>query len=106
MLENFKRFIKANPKLINYVRNNNTSWQELYEIYVLYGEDKNIWEKYIIDKDKSIDELLKLIKNVNLESIKNTVEGLQKAISILQSITTQNVEQTYDKRRKYEDLDD
>ena len=107
MKENFKKFVKSNPKLINYVKNNNISWQKLYEIYCLYGEDENVWNKYILDTNKNFDDLLDLLKNINLESIKNTVEGLQKVISIIQDFSFNKSEQeTYSKRKEYQNLDD
>ena len=108
MKENFKRFIKANPKLIQYVHNNNISWQNLYEIYALYGEDEKIWNDYVTLKNQKTDELINMIRNLNLESIKNGVDSLQKAISILQEMTSKNKgeNEVYEKRKKYEDLDD
>jgi len=107
MKENFKIFVKSNPSLVSYVKNGNGTWQELYEVYSLYGEDKKIWDKYINKESSSIDELVKMIQNVNLESVRTTIDSLQKAISILQSIGghKENNEQ-YEKTRKYEDLDD
>lgn len=108
MKENFKKFVKANPKLIEYVHNNNTSWQKLYEIYILYGEDEKVWNDYITSKNQKINELINIIKKLNLESIKNGVDSLQKAISILQEMTskTKDESEIYEKRKKYEDLDD
>ena len=98
-------FVKKNPSLATYVKSNNSSWQELYEIYSLYGEDNKVWDKYL--NNNNIDDLVKMIQKINLESIKRTVDSLQKAVSILQSIggSKENVEQ-YEKTRKYEDLDD
>ena len=45
--ENFKRFVKSNPNIIDYVKENNAKWQDLYEVYELYGEDENVWNKYV-----------------------------------------------------------
>ena len=98
-------FVKKNPSLATYVKNNNSSWQELYEIYSLYGEDNKVWDKYL--NNNNIDDLVKMIQKINLESVKRTVDSLQKAVSILQRIggNKENTEQ-YEKTRKYEDLDD
>ncbi len=41
-VDSFKGFVKKNPILITFVRNNEMTWQKFYEIYDLYGEDKNI----------------------------------------------------------------
>ena len=105
MKEKFKEFVKSNPKLIDYVKNNNKSWQELYEIYALYGEDSSVWDNYIKSNKTGIDELIKLIQGVNLESVKKTVDGLSKAVSIIQSIGT-NKKEEYEHTRGYEDLND
>lgn len=106
MKENFKEFVKSNPKIIDYVKNKKGTWQELYEIYSIYGEDENIWNKYI-NEDKGINELINIIKNVNLDSIKTTVDGLQKVVSILQNISgKKDNEEEYERTRKYENLDD
>ena len=106
MKEKFKEFVKSNPKLIDYVRNNNKSWQELYEIYVLYGEDSSIWNNYLNSNKTGLDELIKMIQGVNLESVKKTVDSIQKAITIIQNIGTTNKSENYEKAREYEDLND
>ena len=44
--ETFKLFVRRHPELANYVLKNNTSWQQIYEIYELYGENNSIWNNY------------------------------------------------------------
>ena len=43
--EEFKKFALKHPELTEYIRQNKTSWQSLYELYDIYGENNNIWEK-------------------------------------------------------------
>ena len=69
MKEKFKEFVKANPRLINYVKDNNVSWQSLYEIYALYGEDEIIWNKYVNSNSSLTDDLVNIIKNINYDEI-------------------------------------
>ena len=47
-LEEFKNFVKDNPKLINYVKNNEMTWQKFYEMYDIYGKENltNTMEDY------------------------------------------------------------
>lgn len=105
--EDFIRFVKANPSLVDYVRKNNDRWQNLYEVYSLYGEDERVWKKYLDNRDSSIDELVSLIKNVNLESVRKVVDGLQKTISLVQQIgSKENYKQPYEKSPVFGDLDD
>ena len=106
MKEKFKEFVKSNPKLIDYVKENNKSWQDLYEIYALYGEDENIWNNYLKDNKTGINELVSMIEKVNLDTVKNTVDSLQKAITIIQSIGTNKNNEIYEKKSEYKDLDD
>lgn len=105
--ENFIKFVKANPSLVDYVKNNNSSWQDLYEIYSLYGEDESVWNRYLSDRDSSVNELVSLIKSVNLESVRKVVDGLQKTISLVQEIGSKEENtKTYERSPVYEDLDD
>ena len=106
MKERFKEFVMNNPSLINYVKDNNKSWQELYEIYSLYGEDKDIWNNYLKDNKTGINELVNMIQKVNLDSVKNTVDSIQKAITIIQNIGTNKNTEIYEKKSEYKDLDD
>ena len=103
--ERFIKFVRENPNLVDYVRKNNTTWQKLYEVYSIYGESKEVWNKYLNNKENSINELVNIIKSVNLESIRKIVDGLQKTISLVQDIGGPQ-EEVYQKRQVYEDLDD
>ena len=44
-LDNFKKFVKENPKLVNFVRNGDMTWQKFYELYDLYGPFHDIWNQ-------------------------------------------------------------
>ena len=50
--EAFKEFAKGHPELINSIKNGNTSWQKLYEIYDIYGEDDRAWKNYFTSVPK------------------------------------------------------
>ena len=88
MKEEFKNFVRRNPEFVNYVRNNKITWQQLYEIYEIYGEDNNIIENYNsnnIDLN-SFKDVFKVIKNIDLDSIQNSIGSLQKTIGLIQDI--------------------
>lgn len=94
--ENFKIFVKNNPSLINYVKNNNKTWQELYEIYDLYGEDSNIWNDYINDSpNKSIFDLF---KGIDLKQVQKTLNGLEKALTSFKDFKGDNNLNNYNER--------
>ena len=70
-LDNFKKFVSNHPEFADYVKKNNVSWQSFYELYDLYGEDDEIWKKYIKDDvgEISIKGLLNTLKKINIDSI-------------------------------------
>ena len=49
-IDNFKEFVRNNNHLISYIKNNIKSWQEVYEIYDLYGEDEGAWNRFLNDE--------------------------------------------------------
>lgn len=92
--EEFKSFVSSHPNLITIVESKKHTWQELYEMYDIYGSDENAWNKYL-DSTKtndspsgaSIGELVKLFKNINIESVQKYIDTAQKAIGIVQELT-------------------
>ena len=93
-IDNFKSFVRRNPNLITYVREKNTSWQEFYELYDLYGTDESVWNKYILDDrigvEDSISKITNMVKNVNVDSIKSHINTAQKAIDFVSDLTKKN----------------
>ena len=94
-IDNFKSFVRKNPNLITYVREKNTSWQELYELYDLYGEDPTIWNKYLNKEEKKIEEqttstsntnplnnILTMAKNIDTDKLQDGLSSIQKAVDL------------------------
>ncbi len=117
--EDFKRFVRSHPELIQYVNNGNMSWQKFYEMYDIYGENNSVWEKYqeigdtknVISKtstvgDTSLKELFNMVKKIDLESVRKGAEGLQKAIALVQDFTTPKATNNYQARPLYRHLED
>ena len=105
--ENFKKFVRLKPELIKQVTANKTSWQKLYEIYELYGEDSNIWNNYINTNTitNSLNELINNIKNIDINKMQTGIENIQNAISLMQGFSINNKEQS-EQRYKYRKIDD
>ena len=102
MKEEFKKFVKENPVLIKYVDSKEKTWQEFYEMYDLYGNDSNVWEKYLKDsnnqvitknKVSSINDFVSLFKSIDLDSLQKSIESVQRVISVFQDITSSNKEE-------------
>ena len=87
--DNFKKFVSNHPELVNYVKNNNVTWQSLYELYDLYGEDNKVWNKYFNSgiSEINISGLLNTIKNINLDSLEENITSIQKAVNLVSELT-------------------
>lgn len=88
--QNFISYARNHPELANYVLNGKVTWQQLYEIYEIYGENNNILEKYTknnIDLN-SFKEVFNVLKKVDLENVQNSINNIQKTIGLIQTIGT------------------
>ncbi|MGM9876058.1 MAG: spore coat protein YlbD [Bacilli bacterium] len=93
-MDDFKSFVKKNPNLVNYVRNDTMSWQKFYELYDLYGEDENIWGEYLGSRNASsnkvekkstsrFSDILDMAKNIDANKLQDSISSVQKAIGLI-----------------------
>ena len=86
--EEFRLFVQNKPQLAEYVENGSMSWQKFYELYDLYGKNSDVWDKY--SGNRSITKISDIVKNVDIDSIKTHINTAQKALGIVQDLTTKN----------------
>ena len=107
--EEFKVFVKEHPELIEYVKSGDMSWQKFFEIYSIYGKDKNIWNKYFKEENNiNVSDLINMIKNVDLDSLQKNINNISKALNLVQSLITKeeiNID-TYTPRPLYKKFED
>lgn len=93
--ETFKSFVRVHPELAEKVIKGTTSWQQLYEIYELYGENNSVWNNYFgketiteeITKGAStIKDFINNIKNIDIDQVQKGINNIQKTIGLLQDI--------------------
>ena len=119
-IEEFKGFVKKNPKLIKYTKSGEMSWQKFYELYDLYGEDENTWKPYLGTAEvaaastalgiTSFADLMCLLNNVVLDSVQNCFCSIQRVLSVVQDLTGKEekteVKQEYKPRPLYKHFED
>ena len=88
----FKEFVSHHPELLTYIKKKENTWQDFYEIYDIYGDDENAWSKYFdvteSDNSSSLGELTNLFKNVNMDNVQKHITNAQKAVSLIQELTS------------------
>jgi len=101
-LDEFKKFISKNPEFVDYVRNSDTSWQKLYELYDIYGENNEIWNKYLKSSETNINikGILNTLKNINLDSLEESITSIQKAVGLVEEFTKDNKDKNEIKPKK------
>lgn len=81
-IDDFKAFVRTIPAIKDDVVSGRYTWQQLYEFYVLYGEDDKMWEPY---KKPQVDlsGVLDIVKNVDLDALSKSFEGIQKILDLV-----------------------
>ena len=120
----FKEFVKRNPRLIKYVKNDEMSWQKFYEMYELYGEDNDAWKDYLTDNTDAkaeitksnattfgLNEFVNWMKNINLDGIQEGIGNIQRVLGVFQDFskkdsTTEPPKQEYKPRPLYKHFED
>ena len=113
--ETFKLFAKNHPELAYEVINGKTTWQKLYELFDIYGENSSIWSQYTTDINSSstsvvstFKDFFNTVRNVDLDSVQKGVNNLQKTIGLLQEIgignsTTKDIHEPRPMYKYFED---
>ncbi len=121
--EDFKAFVRTKPELISYVSKGDMTWQKFYEIWSLYGEDSKVWDKYKNKEDLneknnqsragesfSFSSLIDSIKKVDMNSVQKGIGSMQKAIELLQGLTSKtssnSASSTYQPRQLFKKFED
>ncbi|MFI3307597.1 MAG: spore coat protein YlbD [Mycoplasmatota bacterium] len=86
-LDEFKSFVKNNPKLIKFVENKEMTWQKFYEMYDLYGEDKSVWDKYLVVSAGTVSgfkiaDALGFLKKMDLENVQEGINSVQRVLGV------------------------
>ncbi|MFE8703663.1 YlbD family protein [Cytobacillus sp. FJAT-54145] len=99
-VEEFKEFVKQNPKIIQEVRKGQASWQELYEDWYLLGEEDSRWDDFRegLEKKKTttstdnsnwVSNIMGMVKNMDPNQVQTHISSLSQALGAIQGVITQ-----------------
>ena len=102
----FKEFVKKYPSFATYVQNKNTTWQELYELWDMYGDDDKVFSRYkTVGTD--LNNVINGIKNINMDSVKKNLNSIEKGIKLLQDfVKKEDTVPTYEPRPIFKRFED
>ncbi len=108
--EDFKKFVRNNPRLTRYIKNKEMTWQSFYEIYDMYGESKEAWKPYLEDekvKNISSIDFMSYLKNIDLDAVQESINSIQRVLGVVGDLTNKNDSTpTNDIKPLYQHLDD
>lgn len=109
--DTFKIFAGKHPELAATVLKSKTTWQKLYELYDIYGENSTVWDNFFTSQPakEPLKELFQTFKNLDMEQVQKGVTSLQKTIGLLQDIGLNNndlVRPQYEPKPLYTYFDD
>lgn len=100
-IDSFKGFVRDNNYLISYIKSGKKSWQDLYEIYDLYGDNEDVWREFLKDENASsnnnsnsrsggnyIEEMVRMAKNIDVDKVQEGITSLQKTLGLFGELFT------------------
>ncbi len=95
-MDEFRDFVSRFPKVRDEVVSGKKTWQNIYEDWVILGENNSIWDSYkkAEEKKEGIDllssenlkNIMGYIKKLNPDSISKTLNTVGKVLQITQGI--------------------
>lgn len=111
--DSFKEFVRNNPKLIRYIKNKEMTWQSFYEIYDMYGDDKEAWKPYLEEekKDTKVSDInfMNYLKNIDLDAVQESINSIQRVLGVVGDLAVNkstSSENNYEPKPLYQHLDD
>lgn len=99
-VQDFKLFLKSNPKIVKDVRMGKKTWQEIYEDWSLLGDQDEVWNEYKeekkekdetekTDKGEFISQLLNQLKKMDPDQIQKQIGNFSQVLGVVQGVISQ-----------------
>lgn len=99
-LDEFKEFIKTIPNIKQDVLDGRYTWQQLYEIYVMYGKDDKFWQVY---KNNSSIDFMDIIKNIDVNALTSSLNAIEKLLQMASGLLSKPQEETPKTNKWYDE---
>ncbi len=110
-ITNFKSFVKENPSLLKYVQKGEMTWQKFYEMYDMYGESNDVWNKYLNKEATTATssfDFVNWVKNIDMNALQENINSVKRVIGVIQDLGLKNdsTKSDYKPRPLYKHFED
>lgn len=95
-IDEFKLFVKKKPEFSSLVLSGNYSWQQLYEMYTMYGENHEIWQQLQKKESPPTIDWVGLVKNIDIDTLISGMQGLEKILDLFAGYLESNQPKMFD----------
>ena len=120
--EEFKVFVRENPKLVKFVNSGEMTWQKFYEMYDMYGKSDDVWSSYIGGRVAagvattaatasalSFNDIVNWVKGIDLDSVQSGINNIQRVVGMVQDFAKKDstpTKEEYKPRPIYKHFED
>lgn len=104
-LSEFKDFVKKYPTFATYVSNKTTTWQNLYELWDMYGDDDAVFSKFKT-ANTDLNNVINSIKNINMDNVRKNLNSVEKGIKMLEDLIKKDEVSSYEPRPIFKRFED
>lgn len=105
-MDEFKKFVSDKSYLKDKINRKETTWQELYEHYDLYGENDEIFKEEALEEgkketsDKGLNGIFEMFSGIDIDKIADGLNGMRKVLGILSELTSPQEEKNPERKNK------
>ncbi len=109
-IEQFRQFVKEHPKLRDEVKKGKKTWQQFFEDWYLYGDDRDEWNAYRTDSDSGkatskkdqkkeqkkeqseegyVGKVMSFVKNLDPDQIQDHLTNVNSTLNNIQQLISQ-----------------
>ncbi|MGN1295273.1 MAG: spore coat protein YlbD [Bacilli bacterium] len=93
-MEEFQKFIAANPSLKTLVDNKDYTWQELYDRYLQNGEKDPVFLKHINgennenESSSTLSSFFDALTGVDIDKVAEGLNSMKKILNVISEVTS------------------
>lgn len=110
-IDEFKGFVRENPRLTKYIKDGSMTWQKFYELYDIYGGQNEVWDPYLkVEETRNVAkaataftlaDTINFIKNIDLDSLQDGISSIQRVVGVVSDLASNKSSTTTTSKSEY-----